>query len=218
MFELITMVNGDMIQEERIKYLNDSSKKNGSFVIYWMQQSQRVRFNHVLQYAVKQANNLNLPIIVYFGLTDKYPEANRRHYQFMIEGLKLVQKELSSMGINFVLRKEDPSEGIIELADESRLIIVDRGYTRIQRKWRSTVAENIDCPLIQVESDVVIPIETTSQKEEYAAYTIRPKIHQHLHLFLNPLRRLKPKISSLTYSFHSKSLSNTTELLNNVCA
>jgi deoxyribodipyrimidine photo-lyase len=158
-----------VIENERITYLNDASKKNGSFIVYWMQQSQRTRFNHALQYAIKQANAEKLPLIVYFGLTETYPEANRRHYQFMLEGLKHVKTSLETMGVKFVIKKQDPSKGIVTLADESTMVIVDRGYTKIQRLWRSHAAAHINCPLIQVESDVVVPIETTSQKEEYEA-------------------------------------------------
>jgi len=44
----------------------------------------------------------------------------------------------------------------------------------------------MDCPLIQVESDVIVPVEEASPKEEYAAATLRPKIHKKLNHFLIP--------------------------------
>jgi deoxyribodipyrimidine photo-lyase len=37
----------------------------------------------------------------------------------------------------------------------------------------------------QVEGDVVVPVETVTDKAEYAARTIRPKIHEHLETFLS---------------------------------
>ena len=45
-----------------------------------MQQSQRAEHNHALEYAVQQANQLDRMLLVAFGLTDDYPEANLRHY------------------------------------------------------------------------------------------------------------------------------------------
>jgi deoxyribodipyrimidine photo-lyase len=36
---------------------------------------------------------------VVFGLTDDYPEANLRHYTFMLEGLKDVRQALEKRGI-----------------------------------------------------------------------------------------------------------------------
>jgi deoxyribodipyrimidine photo-lyase len=197
------MVCDGVVEPERIKHLNDNPNSKAMLIIYWMQQSQRTRFNHALNYAIDQANQLKLPLIVYFGLTDKYPEANLRHYQFMLEGLMQVQKELKSSAIQFVIRKEDPSKGIIKISDEATLVVVDRGYTRIQREWRNQVATEINCPIIQVESDVIVPIETTSNKEEYGAFTIRPKINRFLDRFLRSISNVKLKIPSQEYDFKS---------------
>ena len=44
-------------------------------------------YNHALEYAILQANDLDLPVLVYFGLTTDYPEANARHYAFPARGL-----------------------------------------------------------------------------------------------------------------------------------
>jgi deoxyribodipyrimidine photo-lyase len=59
----------------------------------------------------------------------------------------------------------------------------------------------MDCPLIQVESDVIVPVEEASPKEEYAAATLRPKIHKKLNHFLVPLKQTDPVIGSLSLDF-----------------
>jgi len=59
-----------------------------------MQSSQRAEDNWALSYAIEEANNLDLPIIAYFGLTAEFPEANYRHFHFMLEGLKEVNTAL----------------------------------------------------------------------------------------------------------------------------
>jgi deoxyribodipyrimidine photo-lyase len=61
----------------------------------------------------------------------------------------------------------------------------------------------MDCPLIQVESDVVVPVEETSPKEEYAAATIRSKIHKKPNHFLVPLKENEPAITSLSMGIDS---------------
>ena len=38
----------------------------GDFVLYWMQQSMRVNYNHALNYAIERANEVNLPVLVFF--------------------------------------------------------------------------------------------------------------------------------------------------------
>jgi deoxyribodipyrimidine photo-lyase len=66
----------DTIQPERIKPLNSSKLRSGSYVLYWMQASQRSEYNHALEYSVILANELEKPVVVFFGLTDDFPQAN----------------------------------------------------------------------------------------------------------------------------------------------
>ena len=68
------------------------------YVLYWMQASQRTRFNHALEYAIDRANSLGQPLVVGFGLMDDYPEANERHYAFMLQGLRDVEENLRRAG------------------------------------------------------------------------------------------------------------------------
>jgi deoxyribodipyrimidine photo-lyase len=75
------------LNQARIHLLNRNTEQKGAWVLYWMQQSQRAHDNPALEYAIAQANRLDLPVLVVFALTDSYPEANRRHYRFMLEGL-----------------------------------------------------------------------------------------------------------------------------------
>jgi len=45
------------VQRERVKPLNDLASRRGKYVLYWMQQSQRERYNHALEYAIGRAND-----------------------------------------------------------------------------------------------------------------------------------------------------------------
>jgi deoxyribodipyrimidine photo-lyase len=51
--------------------------------------------------------------------------------------------------------------------------------------------------VVQVESDVIIPVEVVSDKAEYAARTIRPKVHKHLKDYLVPFKSSSADKSSL---------------------
>jgi deoxyribodipyrimidine photo-lyase len=61
----------------------------------------------------------------------------------------------------------------------------------------------MECPLFQVESDVIVPVEETSPQEEYAAATIRSKVKKKLDAFLIPLKEHEPVIDSLSLDFDS---------------
>lgn len=176
------------IQAERVQVLNDDEVvEDGGYVLYWMQQAQRTELNHALEYAVHRANDAGQPLLVAFGLMDDYPEANRRHYHFMLQGLADVAEALAERGIPFVLQRGNPAEVALRLAEKASLVVCDRGYLRPQREWREKVAREAGRSVVQVESDVVVPVELVSDKLESAARTIRPKITKHLDRFLVPL-------------------------------
>ena len=201
------------IQDERVKHLNEKEIRAGDYVLYWMQSSQRTEHNHALEYAVQQANELDQRLLVAFGLTDGYPEANLRHYTFMLEGLQEVEGALKKRGIKFVVRHGSPDEVALEAGRDASLIVTDRGYMRPQREWRANVAEKADCLVTQVESDVVVPVELASGKRETAARTLRPKIHEYLEDFLVALDTTPVGKQSTNMGANGLDLSNVESLL-----
>jgi deoxyribodipyrimidine photo-lyase len=186
-----------LIPEERVRKLNHHEIKDRRYVLYWMQSSQRVEYNFALAYAISKANKLNKPLIVFFGVTPTFPEANLRHYHFMLEGLQETSIALQEIGVRLVLLNESPEKGAVELSKDSCLMIVDKGYLRTLRQWYRYAAKNIDCPFIQVEDNVVVPVDEASGKEEYSARTIRPKILDKRYRFLSKLAKAKPAKDSL---------------------
>ena len=192
-----------MIQKTRLQPLNRNPSPDRDFVLYWMQASQRVGFNHALEYAVRTANELRKPLVVLFVLSPGYPGANLRHYRFMLEGIREVKKSLEKRGILFVVRVGSPPEEAAKMARRACRLITDRGYTRVQKEWRTLAAAAVDCTMVQVESDVVVPVEIASSREEYAAATIRSKIMRSLRDYLVPVRKSRLKKDSLGLRFQT---------------
>ena len=187
------------MEAERIRVLNDRAiDKNGSYVLYWMQQSQRARFNPALEYAIRQADDLNLGVVVGFGLMPDYPEANRRHFAFMLEGLAETAATLGDRGIQWVGRRGEPDRVALDLARQAAAVVCDRGYLRHQRRWRRRVAAEAGKRVVQVEGDCVVPVEVASDKREYAARTLRPKINKLRKDFIKSLSEKTPRKSSLS--------------------
>ncbi|MGA8182320.1 MAG: deoxyribodipyrimidine photo-lyase, partial [Terriglobia bacterium] len=62
----------------------------GRAVVYWMQRAQRTVDNPALETAIRAANLLNKPLVVFAGIVRDYPNANLRSYSFFAEGLKAV--------------------------------------------------------------------------------------------------------------------------------
>lgn len=186
-----------MIQPERIEPLNNHTLKERDYVLYWMQSAQRADDNHALEHAVAIANARAKPLLVLFSLTDNYPEANLRHYAFMLDGLRQVEQAMAKRRIPFVVLNGDPAANTIKLARRADAVIVDEGYLRIQRTWRRTVADAIDCPLDEVTTNLIVPVEAASDKENFSAGTLRPRIHLRLDTFLVPLKPNKLQKTAL---------------------
>jgi deoxyribodipyrimidine photo-lyase len=202
-----------MIQAERIQDLNDAPVQPGRYVLYWMQASQRARCNHALEYAIRQANRQKRPLLAAFGLTEQYPEGQERHYAFMLEGLHETQQALRRRGIQLVVQRGPPEMVATNLAPEASLVVTDRGYTRHQKAWRRSVARRASCRVVQVESDVVVPVEAASDKQEYSAATLRPKIHRQLPRYLAPLEQTKLSRDSLDMRLASVPIDDVEALL-----
>ena len=172
----------DKIFEGRMLELNNRPvDENGSCVIYWMQRSQRATDNLALEYTVRLANDLGKPALVYFGLYDAYPMASARAFQFMLEGLRETARALEDRGIGFVIRREHPQDGLPSAASEFRAcaVVVDEDYLNTGRSWRLHAAARLDAKFIQVDAETVVPARL-SGKEEWGAYTLRPKIRRGL--------------------------------------
>ncbi|MFO8144107.1 MAG: deoxyribodipyrimidine photo-lyase [Candidatus Syntrophosphaera sp.] len=173
------------MNQARISPPDCNLQKKGGYVVYWMQQTQRVDANHALNEALRVANAAGKPLCAIFVLSDRIPEANMRHFRFMLEGLAKTAQKLNEHGIRLHLFAGDPVQMIPRITSGRALVVADRGYLHWQREWRRALKEELPTGMIcEVESDVIVPVETASAKEEYSAATLRRKILRHLTDFL----------------------------------
>jgi deoxyribodipyrimidine photo-lyase len=70
--------------------------------------------------------------------------------------------------------------------------------------------------LIQVESDVIVPVETASVKEEYSAGTFRPKIHRIIDDYMIPVQANIPLVQSINLDHESVNLSDIDGIISNL--
>lgn len=158
---------------------------SGDCVVYWMQRSQRASDNLALSFAASLANELDKPLLVYFGLHEGYPMGSVRVFRFLLQGLSETIATLEARGVGFLLRRECPADGIAKAAREFHAcaVVVDQDYLRTGRAWRERAAADVQVRMCQVDADTVVGC-AVSAKEEWGAYTLRPKIlkvlDQHL--------------------------------------
>ena len=103
--------------DPRVTVRRDGAPKaDGACVVYWMQRAQRGLNNAAVDCAVNVANELGLPLLVYFSAISNFPNANLRHYVFLNQGLPDIEVDLAERNISFIVppkRDALPPAGII---------------------------------------------------------------------------------------------------------
>lgn len=153
---------------------------NAQCVIYVMSRDQRTRDNHALLEAQAEALEHDLPLLVVFNLYNALGHRRREHFEFMVDGLKEVQADLSKKDIPFIVLIGEMPKNITTLAKElnPRSIYFDFSPLRHSRTGQKALAAAVSCRVVVVDTHNVIPVWVTSDKEEWAAHTIRRKIHK----------------------------------------
>jgi deoxyribodipyrimidine photo-lyase len=90
--------------------------------------------------------------------------------------------------VPLVVRFGRPGEAVPALAAEvgASLVVGDENPVRIGQQWREQVAGKLEVPFHLVDADVVVPA-SLFPKQEFAARTLRPKIHRVWEEYLKPL-------------------------------
>jgi len=163
-------------------------------IVYWMSRDQRVNDNWALLYAQELAFQCKKPLLVLFSLTTDFLGANLRHYDFLVRGLSEVQIRLASFNIPFFLLLGDPVKQIVNFLAEQKaaVLVTDFDPLRIKKTWGKNILQESSITVYEVDAHNIIPCWLTSEKQEYAAYTIRPKIHRKLDDFLDDFPDIRP--------------------------
>src|SRR6185369_14672735 len=147
-----------------------------------MQMFKRASHNYALNFAIQMANERRLPLVVYEGLQFYYPWASDRFHTFILEGVAEKQAEFSERGIRYLFylqrNKRDAKHTVARLAREAVLLVTDDYPCFIIPEHNTRVAE-LNLPVYAVDANGMVPLSALP-KEEFAAYTIRPKIQRLL--------------------------------------
>jgi deoxyribodipyrimidine photo-lyase len=189
---------------KRVRTLKDGTKKKGQ-VVYWMSRDQRVEDNWALLYAQELALQMKAPLAVVFCLVPQFLNATLRQFGFMLRGLEQVEKSLEDLEIPFFLLRGWPKKEMPKFAAESKvtILVTDFDPLRIKREWKEEVANKLEIPLYEVDTRNIVPCWVASPKQEYGAYTLRPKIHRFLPEFLEEFPKLQ--VHPFTWSGKVKS-------------
>jgi deoxyribodipyrimidine photo-lyase len=180
------------VNPKRVQKLNDHKEQKGP-VVYWMSRDQRTRDNWALLHAQQLAIERKVSLAIVFCLVPNFLGATIRHYGFMLKGLEEVEESCAKKSIPFFLLQGDPAAEIPAFVQQYDVgaLVTDFDPLRIKRKWKEKVAKQIKIPFHEVDTHNIVPCRVASNKLEYAAYTIRPKIHRALFEYLDEIPALR---------------------------
>ncbi|MCB9809165.1 deoxyribodipyrimidine photo-lyase [Candidatus Nomurabacteria bacterium] len=182
-----------MINKNRTQQLNSHEYTDGP-VLYWMNRDGRVHDNWALLYAQELALEYQVPLMVCYNLEPGFLGGGYRQHVFKIKGLMEVEKELHKLNIPFFIvsgqhTEEDLKKFIAE--KEVGAVVTDFFPLRHTRTWIEYLRKNLTIPFYGVDAHNLVPAWVVSNKQEYAARTIRPKLHRLLPEYLEDFPNLK---------------------------
>jgi deoxyribodipyrimidine photo-lyase len=181
-----------MVNERRIRLLKDRPWHAGP-VLYWMSRDQRVQDNWALLFAQSLALEREKPLGVLFCLVPQFLNATMRQYDFMLQGLREIEKGLAKLNIPFFLVTGAPEKEIPRFVSEhdGATLVTDFDPLRIKRAWKHLVADRLRIAFYEVDAHNIVPCWFASPKQEVGARTLRPKMRRLLPEFLEPFPHLR---------------------------
>ncbi len=180
------------VNHQRIIQLKVAEESPGP-IIYWMSRDQRIDDNWALIHAQDLALEKERSLRIVFCLVADFLQAGLRQYDFMLKGLVKCSLRASSRNIPLDLVQGDPAITLPQYLTKIKAscLVMDFDPLRIKKMWQKKVQDQINTPVFLVDAHNIVPCWVASEKQEYAARTIRPKILKKLNEFLEPFPGLK---------------------------
>jgi deoxyribodipyrimidine photo-lyase len=179
----------------RIKKLNDIPYEGGT-VIYQMCRDIRAVDNDALLFAQELAKSKGAQLIVNYVIWNyTWEGATRRFYDWVLSSLEEVEKELRTHNIPLIVTFEEEKlfnkKEFTKVPEHVGAVVIDQLPLHFMRKWKEQFLKHAPhMPLYEVDAHNCIPVWELSAKQEFAAHTIRRKVHTKLPEFLEEFGKL----------------------------
>ncbi|HMP67360.1 MAG TPA: deoxyribodipyrimidine photo-lyase [Candidatus Paceibacterota bacterium] len=212
----------ELIKKGLAHNLNKKDVSEGP-IVYWMRREIRSSDNWSLIFAQGLAESIRKPVVVIYNLTNNFSKKQNRHLTFEVFGLKEVEKKLNKNNIFFKVfsgysKTDDIAKNILKFCNDisAGSLVTDFFPLNDQKNIDQKISKKLSCTYWEIDSHNIVPARIASNKKEFAAYTIRPKINKKLADFLIDYpRSKKQKINFSVKNINNKKFfaNNWTEIL-----
>lgn len=154
-----------MVDEVRVRALNDAEIREGDYVLYWMTAARRPHHSHALDHAIARARERDLPLLVFEPLRAGYPHASKRIHSFVIDGMRDNAAAFDEAGVAYLAYVEpEPGAGkglLLALAECAALVVGDDYPVFFLPRMLEAAAEALEdagVPLEVVDGNGLLPM------------------------------------------------------------
>lgn len=190
---------------ERTRSLSNRPSPDGGMVLYWMRTAVRSDENSALDVAVTLASRMNLPLLVYHGLSQHYQYASDRHHTFILQGAADVQGQFSSLNISYAFHlatPEDDARHLVDLADRAAVVMTEDMPVDPPRRFLKALHALTKTSILCVDTACVVPMQLT-KKAYTRAFEFREATQ---NLYAERLERPWPELTNNVKSFDLSTL------------
>ena len=180
--------------DRRVAALNDRPVlEDKPFVLLWLQGQRRVRENVAFAHALRRANELGKPLVVYEGLRRDYPHASARFHRFVLDGVAGTARDCEELGVAYAFFLETPKSprGVLHaLTARAALAVTDWVPAFIHPAQTKKLAARAPCRVEAVDAVGSVPL-AAFPRAEIGARTLRPRLWKEVVLKRVPAVKAK---------------------------
>lgn len=179
-------MNADKQVDARSKIIRKAISYNGP-VIYWMERDKRLRHNWALSQAIRIANEQNQPFLIVSTILKGKVDLHPRKEWFLVHSIHLLSEMCKDLGISFIFYNEDPINNMVDLVNDIKVSVLITDFNPLLEKQQAIdiLIKKTSCGIIETDAHNCVPYHTLSDKQEFGAYTIRPKFYKLETMFRN---------------------------------
>ncbi len=189
-----------VVNPKRVRTINPGLGVDSSGpIVYWMNRDQRLLDNWALLYAQQLALQIGAPLVVLFCIDDTPLRFTSREFSFMVTGLAEVEQRCTEYNIRFELLVGKPSKSILSFLtlQGAQCLVTDFLPLVHSQNLLHDVTNQCGLPVYVVDAHNIVPCWEASNKVEFGAYTLRPKILRHLPEYLTEFPSVEQMPSSV---------------------